>query len=308
MNLKNAKIAVLKGGPGSERKVSLKSAESVTEALQSLGANVVEVDITSNAFDCPTDVLIAVNMIHGTFGEDGQLQEILEKRGIAYTGAGVEKSRVAIDKIKSKKCFLDANVPTPRSQTLKLDGRDKLNLSLPVVIKPPLEGSSVGVHIVRTEEELTAALEDAKKYGAETLVEEFIEGKELTVGVLGDQVLPVIHIEPVSGFYDINNKYPWMSGTGKTLYHCPAELDPLTTRRVQDAALAAMRAVGVEVYGRVDVMLRNTDNAPYVLEVNTIPGMTVSSLLPKAARAVGIEFPQLMERIIQLSLEARGKK
>jgi D-alanine-D-alanine ligase len=306
MNLKNAKIAVLKGGPGSERKVSLKSAESVTEALLSLGANVVEVDVTSSDFAVPSDVLIAVNMIHGTFGEDGQIQTILEQRGIPYTGAGVEKSRVAIDKVKSKKCFLDAGVPTPRSQILKLDGKDKLNLSIPVVVKPPLEGSSVGVHIVRTEEELAPALEDSKKYGSETLVEEFIEGKELTVGVLGDQVLPVIHIEPVSGFYDINNKYPWMSGTGKTLYHCPAELDEETTKRVQDAALAAMRAVGVEVYGRVDVMLRE-DGEPFVLEINTIPGMTVSSLLPKAARAVGIEFPQLMERIIELSLRARGR-
>jgi D-alanine-D-alanine ligase len=306
MNLKNAKIAVLKGGPGSERKVSLKSAESVSEALRALGANVVEVDVTGTDFAVPSDALIAVNMIHGTFGEDGQIQEILERRGVAYTGAGVEKSRVAIDKLKSKKCFTDAGVPTPRSQTLKLDGKDKLALPLPVVVKPPLEGSSVGVHIVRTETELDAALEDARRFGNETLVEEFIEGKELTVGVLGDQVLPVIHIEPVSGFYDINNKYPWMGGTGKTLYHCPADLDEKTTRRVQDAAVAAMRAVGVEVYGRVDVMLRG-DGEPFVLEINTIPGMTVSSLLPKAARVVGIEFPQLMERIIELSLEARGR-
>lgn len=306
MNLKNAKIAVLKGGPGSERKVSLKSAESVTEALQSLGADVVEVDVTSSDFSVPADVLIAVNMIHGTFGEDGQLQAILEERGIAYTGAGVEKSRIAFDKLKSKKFFLDAAVPTPRSQTLKLDGTDRLALPLPVVVKPPCEGSSVGVHIVRTEAELAPALDDAARYGSETLVEEFIEGRELTVGVLGDQVLPVIHIEPVSGFYDINNKYPWMSGTGKTLYHCPADLDAKTTQRVQDAALAAMKAVGVEVYGRVDVMLRG-DGEPFVLEINTIPGMTVSSLLPKAARAVGIEFPQLMERIIELSLRARGR-
>jgi D-alanine-D-alanine ligase len=306
MNLKNAKIAVLKGGPGSERKVSLKSAESVTEALQALGAIVVEVDVTSSDFEVPADALIAVNMIHGTFGEDGQIQAILDGRGIAYTGAGMEKSRIAIDKLKSKKIFLDANVPTPRSQALKLDGKDKLSLPLPIVVKPPLEGSSVGVHIVRTEAELDAALEDARKFGTETLVEEFIEGKELTVGVLGDQVLPVIHIEPVSGFYDINNKYPWMGGTGKTLYHCPADLDAGTTKRVQDAALAAFKAVGVEVYGRVDVMLRG-DGEPFVLEINTIPGMTVSSLLPKAARAVGIEFPQLMQRIIELSLEARGR-
>ncbi len=304
MTLKNHKIAVLKGGPGSERAVSLKSAESVTEALRSLGAEVVEVDVTSTEVSVPEGVLIAVNMIHGTFGEDGGLQAALERLGVPYTGAGVETSRVAFDKVLSKQKFLKAGVPTPRSQVLKLDGKDGLELALPVVVKPPCEGSSVGVHIVRTKSELAAALEDARKYGAETLVEEFIEGSELTVGVIGDQVLPIIHIEPVSGFYDINNKYPWLSGTGKTLYHCPADLDARTTERVQAAALAAMKALGVEVYGRVDVMLRK-DGEPYVLEINTIPGMTVSSLLPKAARAVGLEFPQLMQRIIELSLEVR---
>ncbi len=306
MTLKNHKIAVLKGGPGSERAVSLKSAESVTEALKSLGADVLEVDVTTMEVHVPKDVLIAVNMIHGTFGEDGGIQAALEKQGVAYTGAGVETSRVAFDKVLSKRKFLEAGVPTPRSQVLQLDGVDTLELALPVVVKPPCEGSSVGVHIVRSKDELASALEDAKKFGSETLVEEYIEGIELTVGVIGDEALPIIHIEPVSGFYDINNKYPWMSGSGKTLYHCPANLDARTTARVQQAALQAMRALGIEVYGRVDVMLRK-DGEPFVLEINTIPGMTVSSLLPKAARAAGMEFPQLMERIIALSLKARGR-
>lgn len=304
MALANHKIAVLKGGPGSERAVSLKSAESVVEALKSLGAEVVEIDVTSTDFTVPGDVVVAVNMIHGTFGEDGQLQTLLEKQGVAYTGAGVETSRVAFDKNLSKDKFVAGGVPTPQSQVLKLDGVDQLRLSLPVVVKPPREGSSVGVHIVHTDEELAAALADAKQYGTDTLVEEFVDGKELTVGVIGGEALPIIHIEPVSGFYDINNKYPWMSGTGKTNYHCPADLDIETTQRVQEAALAAMKAVGVEVYGRVDVMLRK-DGQPFVLEINTIPGMTVSSLLPKAARVAGLEFPQLMERIIELSLEVR---
>lgn len=305
MTLKNQKIAVLKGGPGSERKVSLKSAESVVEALNTLGAHVIEIDVTSTDFVIPEGVLIAVNMIHGTFGEDGELQAILEKAGICYTGAGVETSRIAFDKALSKTRFIAANVPTPISQLLQLDGQDELKLNLPVVVKPLCEGSSVGVHIVHTADELRQALEDARRFGPTTLVEEFIQGKELTVGILGNEALPVIHIEPVSGFYDINNKYPWMSGTGKTHYHCPADLEEMTTRRVQEAALAAMKAVGVEVYGRVDLMLRE-DGEPFVLEINTIPGMTVSSLLPKAARAVGIEFPQLVERIIELSLIARG--
>jgi D-alanine-D-alanine ligase len=305
MALENQRIAVLKGGPGSERAVSLKSTESVTEALKSLGAEVLEVDVTSHEVHVPEGVLIAVNMIHGTFGEDGQLQEILEAQGVPYTGAGVRASREAFDKNISKEKFIAAGVPTPRAQRYKLDGSEPLQIALPLVSKPAREGSSVGVHIVRTEEELEKAFADARQFGDETLIEEFIEGKELTVGVIGDQVLPVIHIEPVSGFYDINNKYPWMGGTGKTLYHCPADLDEETTAKVQAAALAAMRAVGVEVYGRVDVML-SASGDPYVLEINTIPGMTVSSLLPKAARVVGMEFPQLMERIIELSLKARG--
>ena len=299
------KVAVLMGGPGSERKVSEKTAEGVAEALRSLGADVLLVDVTGPDFEVPADVFIAVNMVHGTFGEDGQIQAILEQRGIRYTGAGVEKSRIAFDKNLSKDKFIAAGVPTPLSQLFKLDGSDTLQLDLPVVVKPPREGSSVGVHICRTPAEFEAALEDARKFGDSTLIEEFIEGKELTVGILGDLVLPAIHILPVEGFYDMNNKYPWLSGTGKSNYVCPADIDPETTKRVQDAAMAAFKAVGVEVYGRVDIMLRERDNQPFVLEINTIPGMTSSSLLPKAAGAVGISYPELCSRIIEISLFER---
>jgi D-alanine-D-alanine ligase len=303
-DLSGKTIAVLKGGPGSERAVSLKTAESVVEALLTLGAHVVEVDVTGPEFDVPADTLIAFNTIHGTFGEDGQLQAICEARGLRYTGAGVETSRIAFDKALTKEKFIAAGVPTPRSQIFRLDGNDTLSIDLPLVVKPPREGSSVGVHIVRTPKELAAALADARRFGDDTLIEEFIEGKELTIGVLGDQVLPVIHIEPAEGFYDINNKYPWMSGTGKTLYHCPADLDEATTARVQAAALAAFKAAGTEVYGRVDCLLR-ADGSAFILEINTIPGMTSSSLLPKAAAAVGISFPELCHQIIELSLAAR---
>lgn len=305
LDITNKKIAVLKGGPGSEREVSLKTAESVAEALRSKGADVVEIDVTGADFALPADTFIAMNLIHGTFGEDGQLQAILEKRGVRYTGAGVEESRIAFDKFLSKEKFLAAGVPTPLCQEYPLDGSQPLKISLPVVAKPPREGSSVGVHIVHTDAEWKAAVEDSKRFGLTTMVEEYIDGKELTVGVLGDQVLPIIHIEPVEGFYDINNKYPWMTGAGKTNYHCPAPFDDATTKRVQDAALAAFKSCGNLIYGRVDVMLRE-DGRPFVLEVNTIPGMTSSSLLPKAARAAGIEFPELCVRIIELSLAARG--
>lgn len=305
LDITGKKIAILFGGPGSEREVSKKTAESVIAALKTKGADLIEIDVTGPDFECPQDVFIAMNLIHGTFGEDGQLQAILEQRGIRYTGAGVQSSRIAFDKAQSKEKFIAAGVPTPLSQNYKLDGSEPLTISVPLVSKPPREGSSVGVNICRTQEEWVKAEEEAKKFGSSTLVEDFIEGKELTIGILGDQVLPIIHIEPVEGFYDINNKYPWMTGTGKTLYHCPAELDEATTQRVQAAAMAAFKSCGTEVYGRVDIMLRASDNAPFVLEINTIPGMTSSSLLPKAALAVGIEFPDLCVRIIELSLAAR---
>lgn len=305
LDITNKKIAVLKGGPGSERKVSLKTAESVCEALRSKGANVVEINVTGPDFEAPADVFIAMNLLHGTFGEDGQIQAILERKGIRYTGAGVESSRIAFDKFLSKERFLAAGVPTPRSQEYPLDDSQPLRIPFPLVAKPPREGSSVGVHIVHDEAQWKAAVEDERRFGNTTMVEEYIEGKELTVGVLGDQVLPVIHIEPVEGFYDINNKYPWMTGTGKTNYHCPAPLSAEVTRRVQEAAMAAFKACGTEVYGRVDIMLRK-DDQPFVLEINTIPGMTSSSLLPKAAKAAGIEFPDLCVRIIELSMAARA--
>lgn len=304
IDISGQKIVVLKGGPGSEREVSLKTAESVAEALRSLNAVVEEIDVKDPAFTVPVDALIAFNTIHGTFGEDGQLQSLLEERGVRYTGAGVLTSQIAFDKARTKERFVASGVLTPHSQNFRLDGSEPLQLALPIVVKPPREGSSVGVHIVHTNEELAAALADAKQFGNETLVEEFIEGKELTIGVLGDQVLPVIHIEPADGFYDISNKYPWLTGKGKTFYHCPADLDEVTTHAVQNMALAAFRAAGTEVYGRVDCLL-TAAGEPYILEINTIPGMTSTSLLPKAALAAGITFPQLCLRIIELSLAAR---
>ncbi len=301
--LNHKKITLVMGGPGSERLVSLASGKGVSEALCSLGADVTEVDVTGPEFLIPEGTEVVFNVIHGTFGEDGQLQQILENKGVPYTGAGVVSSALAFDKLPSKVRFVTAGVPTPDYQIVKLPaGPEAVTLPLPVCVKPPREGSSVGVHLVHEVSELAAALTDCAKFGSEALVEALIVGKELTVGILGDQALPVVHIKPRSGFYDISNKYPWMNdGKGGTDYVCPAELSPATTQRVQAAALAAHQALGVEVYSRVDVLLDEAENA-YVLEVNTIPGMTSSSLLPKAARAIGIEYPELCARIIELSL------
>jgi len=294
-------IAVLKGGPGSERHVSLRSAEGVAAALRSGGARVTMVDVTGPEFDMAPSVDLAFNCIHGTFGEDGQLQKLLERRGIPYTGARAASSERAFDKLISKKLFIEHDVPTPPQEILSLSRGQKPKFAVPFVMKPPREGSSVGVHIIRDASAIPAALEDLKKHDDDVLVEKFIAGRELTVGVLGTEALPVIHIRPRDGFYDMNNKYPWMGGGGGSDYICPADISEIATQKTQAAALRAHRALGVEVYSRVDVILDDSDN-PWVLEVNTIPGMTETSLLPKAAAAAGIDFPALCARIVQLSL------
>lgn len=294
-------IAVLMGGPGSERHVSLRSAEGVAAALRASEARVTVVDVTGPDFDVPPSVDIAFNCIHGTFGEDGQLQQLLERRGLPYTGARAASSERAFDKLISKKLFLEHDVPTPGQEVLSLSRGQKPKMAVPFVMKPPREGSSVGVHIIRDPAAVPAALEDLRQFGDDVLVEKFIAGRELTVGILGSDALPVIHIRPRDGFYDMNNKYPWMGGGGGSDYLCPADISAAATQKTQAAALRAHRALGVEVYSRVDVILDDHDN-PWVLEVNTIPGMTETSLLPKAAAAAGIDYPALCARIVQLSL------
>ena len=300
-------IAVLMGGPGSERQVSLNSGRAVLEALQQEGLNAVGVDVVNTAPVLPKRTGLAYNVIHGTFGEDGGLQAYLEKAGIPYTGAGRASSELAFNKVASKRRFEEAGVPTPASEVVDLSrGLLLPTLGLPYVVKPPREGSSVGVHIVRTEAEAVAAMEDAGRYGDEVLVEQFVEGRELTVGIVGEEVFPIVHIVPREGFYDMTNKYPWMSEEGGTDYFCPADLDAKTTKNVCSAALAAHQALGIEVYSRVDVLLDSLSN-PYILEANTIPGMTASSLLPKAAAAAepSYGFGALCRRIGELSLALR---
>jgi D-alanine-D-alanine ligase len=298
-------IAVLMGGPGSEREVSLASGHAVLAALKEQGLNAVAVDVTGHSLELPADTGLCFNTIHGTFGEDGEVQAILESMQMPYTGAGRESSKVAFDKVASKEVFLAHGVPTPVSEIVDCSAGAKLPaMSPPYVVKPPCEGSSVGVHIVHDQSEATAAMEDAAKYGDQVLVEQYIDGLELTVGVLDGVALPIVHIAPRSGFYDMKNKYPWLNDDGGTDYYCPADLDESTTIAVQDAALAAHCALGIEIYSRVDVLL-DKEGKPYVLEANTIPGMTASSLLPKAAKVAGYEFGPLCEKIADISLQHR---
>jgi D-alanine-D-alanine ligase len=297
------------GGPGSERDVSLATGHGVSKALRSLGADVVDVDVRDDTFALPKDVDLAFITIHGTFGEDGQLQKILEDRGVAYTGDGVKASRTAFDKILSKEKFREHNITTPEWEVIEAGQRP--TISIPLVVKPARQGSTVGVVIVKNDSELDAALEEAAKYDQKLLIEKFVSGRELTIGVLGDQALPILEIIPKGGFYDFNNKYPFLNpqGGGGAEHVCPAKIDPTKTKEIQELALRAFRALGLVVYGRVDILLSDSGD-PFVLEVNTIPGMTEASLLPEAAAAAGINYIDLCARIIALSCARteRGRK
>lgn len=300
----DTKIALLMGGPGSEREVSIVSGNAVLEALRQEGfTNVTPVMVNAERPAIPEGTELCFNIIHGTYGEDGGLQSYLEELGLPYTGAGAETSRKCFDKVLTKEAFVAAGVPTPAGETL--EPGQLPSFPAPCVIKPPCEGSSVGVEIVHEQAELTAAMERNAKYGR-LMVEEYIKGKELTVAIFNGTPLPVIHICPRQGFYDFKNKYPSMTGAVGSDYICPADITEEETKAVQAAALAAYKALNVEVYGRVDVLLTD-DGKPYVLEINTIPGMTSASLFPKAAKAVGISFGQLCRQIAEISLnQPRG--
>jgi len=293
------RIAVLKGGPSSEREVSLRTGAAVAGALRSLGYEVEEIDVTTHEVTIPAGIDFVFISLHGTFGEDGTVQAMLESRGIPYTGCGIAASRLAFDKEASKDLFRAAGIPTPAGFAVPRGGALPERMAMPVVVKPSKQGSTVGMSFVFSEVDLDAALSKAWEFDEHVLVEQFIKGREFTVGILGKQALPPVEIVPKQGFYDYENKYT----AGATDYYCPARIDEETTRRIQKAALLAHRVLCCQVYSRVDVML-DESGRPFVLEVNTIPGMTATSLLPKAAAAAGIDFAGLCRRILELSVEA----
>ncbi len=293
------RVAVLKGGPSKEREVSLRTGAAVAEALRVRGYEVTEVIVDGPDFLLPDGCEFVFLSLHGTFGEDGQIQRILDARGIGYTGCGSEVSACAFDKERSKAKFLAAKIPTPRGEVLH--SGEPTTLQPPLVFKPSKEGSSIGVELVFEASEVIPALERSRKFGDVILAEEMIQGRELTVGILEGKALPVVEIRPKAGYYDYQNKYT----AGMTEYLCPAPLDAKTAESVQLVSEQAHRALGCEVYSRVDVLL-DAEEKPWVLEVNTIPGMTATSLLPKGAQAAGIDFPELCERILKASQKIRG--
>lgn len=291
------------GGPSAEREVSLRSGAAVAKALRSLGHEVTELDPRTPDWNLPAETTAVFLALHGTYGEDGTVQKQLDLLGVPYTGCDAEASRIAFDKVLTKQCCMEAGVPTAKFLTVHADADPfPANFSVPLVVKPSRQGSSVGLEFVESPEDWPKALAAALKFDSEVLVEEKIIGRETTVGILGDRALPVVEVRPKSGSYDYKNKYT----AGNTEYFCPADFDAATTQRIQSAALGAFKAVGGRDYARVDVMVRE-DGSPVVLEVNTLPGMTETSLLPKAAAAAGINFAQLCQQMVELALERNAE-
>lgn len=306
---KFGRIGVLMGGPSTEREISLKSGKAVYESLKQYGLKVVAIDIKTD--NRQQNLLLikfhhlncAFLALHGRFGEDGSMQEILQELGIPYTGSGVEASRLAMDKIASRKIFEVYGLSVPRYKIVDksfslTNWKMQNHLSFPLVIKPARHGSSIGLSIVDKMVQLNQALDLAFGFDEKILVEEFIAGREVTVGILDEKALPVIEIIPKRRFFDYTAKYK----AGMTRYRVPARLKKDLAEKIQNTALSAHRLLGCSGCSRVDMIL-SKDQIPFVLEVNTIPGLTETSLLPKAARRVGIGFTQLCLKLIELAYE-----
>jgi D-alanine-D-alanine ligase len=327
------RIALLLGGTSPEKVVSKHSAVSIYHAIKSLGyecrlinpAYGANQPVKTDDFFCDEDVfeisnrnyVEAVNSklfdeidlvfigLHGKWGEDGSIQSLLELRGIKYTGSKVLASALSMDKLISKILFRHYDVQTPEWFSIDKKSTDaetvakmiEKGIAFPAVIKPNDQGSTVGVTVCRDSSGLKDALEMAFHFSEMTLIEKYIPGKELAVGILEDRTLPIIEIKPKSGLYDYESKYT----SGRSEYIVPAEIPGEIAVKIQDQALLAFKALGCEVYGRVDIRM-NDKYESFCLEVNTLPGMTSTSLVPKMAKAVGISFEQLIERIIRLSL------
>ncbi len=292
-------ITVYLGGISAEREVSIRTGEAVASALARLGHKVTKVLVNDPTPPIPEGTQCVFIALHGTFGEDGGVQHYLDKKRIPYTGSRLDGSRVSFDKILSKLAFEREGVRTPPWQTVKRVS--DFTLDGPVVIKPPAQGSSVGIKLTDSHEQAREEIQESLKTEPVLLVEKRIFGRELTVSLLGDTALPAIEIRPRSGIYDYQSKYT----KGATEYLCPAPLPDTLAAEVGRLALLAQKATGAQVYSRVDIMLDESSH-PWVLELNTIPGMTETSLFPRAAAAAGLSFEELCQKILELSLKLYG--
>ncbi|UCD27970.1 MAG: D-alanine--D-alanine ligase [Planctomycetota bacterium] len=294
------KITVLAGGPSAERDVSFKSGGAIASALESLGHEVHLADIGPDnleALDEPVDMVFIA--LHGTFGEDGQLQRILDQRGIHYCGSGAMSSALSMDKVAAKCCFIESGIPTPRFDVVTTDRMDKVlaNWAPPVVVKPIAEGSSVDCRIIRDTNGLQTLLQWMVEHYDRCLIEEYIKGPELTVGILDDQALPPIQIRTKREYYDYEAKYL----DDDTEYLFDIDLPVSLIEKIKSLSIETHNALGCLDFSRVDWVVEEDTHQPYVLEVNTIPGFTDHSLLPKAAQRAGLDFAMLCQRIVELA-------
>lgn len=310
-SLKNKKIGVMMGGLSRERQISLKTGKAILKALQDKGYKACPIYVDHNIVETllKEKIEVAFLALHGRYGEDGTVQGMLELMKIPYTGSGVLASALSLHKIMAKKIFVSEGIPTPPFEELRKDEIERkmeknFLLPLPVVVKPAREGSTIGVSIVRSKDELLPALIEAGNYDDEILVEKYLPGKEITVGILEEIPLPIIEIVPKSGFYDFHSKYT----KGETQYIIPARLPREKYLYAQEVSLKAFKALGCSGFARVD-LVTDEDSNPFVIDVNTMPGMTETSLFPKAAEFAGIQFGELVERILlraSLKLEDQG--
>jgi len=296
------RVGVLAGGPSNEREISLKSGKAVHDALIREGVDAIFLDVKNNIYDIigKAKIDVAFIALHGKFGEDGTVQKILEEARIPYTGSGVEASRLALDKIASKKAFKKSAIPIPQYVVFEKNKYlidDAKPLGMPVVVKPQFEGSSIGLSVVRESTFLKDALDKAFEYGDKIILEEYIKGRELTVGILDDKPLPVIEIVTKNRVYDYGAKY----SDPETRYLIPAPVEKNIYENAQRLGSRAHEALGCRMFSRVDMMLNDAGDI-YVLEVNTIPGMTERSLLPKAAGELGYGFGKLCIKLIEDAL------
>ena len=306
-SLKKYKIGVLFGGSSSEREISLKSGKAVFKALTDVGLKVSFLDVVEKNFSNQIDkekIDIAFIALHGRFGEDGSAQSILEEKNILYTGSSPVSSRIAMDKISSKEYFRREGLNVPKDfimdkgMSVHPDVFEKSIMGFPCVFKPRYEGSSIGLSIVSSIDKVEEAVSKSFRFGDKTIIEEFIQGREMTVGILNDEALPVVEIVTKEGVYDFEAKY----ASKETEYISPAKIDQELNLRLQAVAVKAHKALGCRGFSRVD--LRVTDDGEgYVLEVNTIPGLTERSLLPMAALAAGIGFSDLCVEMLDYVIE-----
>jgi D-alanine-D-alanine ligase len=297
---KALRVGVLMGGRSAEREVSLRSGRAVLGALGRQGIDAVGIDVDASVVGHlkRERVTLAFVALHGRFGEDGTIQGLLEILGIPYTGSGVLASALGMDKLISRALFAAAGLPVPRYVLVTAPSAPTVPFPFPVVVKPNSEGSSVGVSLVARPEDLRGAIADALRYDQRVLIESYIAGKEVQVGILGERALGAIEIRSKTAFYDYTAKYT----PGMSEHIFPATLSPEVMRRTLDTGLAAFQALRGRGYGRVDCLVDET-GTPFVLEVNTLPGLTETSLLPDIARGVGVSFDDLVAAIVREARE-----